>query len=358
MKDINRDSIIKNTIKSQFPKIILDKKLIEDTKINNFYNNNWKYETKQKIINESKYCSNEEILVEIKILWKELGIKEKYQSEFESFLTILNNPERISKLLYLEKNNLLVLKKCLIKFMKEKETRATYIQSLEELNNKCYIFLNQQKNIDISLIREINNCIKNIRISSLNAINNYIKVKEKLSVLFTEDKIDLNVLNKNFLFDNNYLINMNSELNFFKKSIINNVLDVNNQENFDTFLTRYNNTNNIDKNVINNLNFDLINEIEKCRYYIFQEEIIYNLKSLNQFKQKIQKKKMYKLSKSNFKKKINKCNYKTLNNIDKRLFKLKTNEGRKYEKIFLNSFKKLNSIKNANRHITRILSSE
>ena len=358
IKDMNRHPVINNIIKSQFPKILIDKKLIEDTKINNFDNNNWKYETTQKIINKNKYTSNEELLEEIKILWKELGIKEKYRFEFESFLTIMNYPERITKLLYLEKNNLLILKNYLIKFMKEKETRATYIQSLEELNNRYYNFLNQETNIDNSLIREINSCIKNIRISSLNVINNYIKVKEKLSVLFTDDKIDLNVLNKNFLFDNNYLLNMNSELIFFKKSIVNKILDINNQENFDTFLTRYNNTNNTNNNIINTLNFDLINAIEKCRYFIFQEEILHNLKSLNQFKQKFRKKKIYKLSKNNFKKKINKYNYKTLNNIDTRLFQLKTNKGRNYEKIFLNSFKKLNSTKITNKHITRILGSE
>jgi hypothetical protein len=78
---------------------------------------------------------------------------------------------------------------------------------------------------------------------------------------------------------------MNSEVYFFKTSNINDILGINKQENFDTFLTIYNNTNNTSNNLINNLNFELINAIEKCRYYIAQEEISYNLKSLNQFKQ-------------------------------------------------------------------------
>ena len=284
-----------------------------------------------------------ELYEEIKILWTELGIKHEYQNEFEPFIVNTKNLDRRMKFLSLEKNNLIQLKKSLIKFMKEKEFRSKNIGLLKELNSGIYISILKEKRINSSLIKQVIDCIKDIRISSINLVRNIIKIRENLAIFFNKDKIDMDVLYKNFLFENSYLLKMNFELNFLKSSEINKVFEINEEENLDTFLTLYDKIKNNEDKYVNNVSIEILNAIEKCRYYIFQEGIANKLKPLNRASLSNCNKRIFLLSKNNFIKKKDNDFFQTSgrDNNNRKLKEIKTNLGRNYGKLFLNSIKKI-----------------
>ena len=308
----------------------------EADKLNHLQSKSSAFERKQQNINKTELDS--EIFEEIKILWQELGIKYEYQNEFESYLINIENPEKRMKYLTFEKNNLTELKNSLIKFRKEKQLRTRNIELLKELNSGIYISLTKEKKIKSSLIKQVVECIKEIRISSINLIRNLIKIRENLVVSFSKDKINYSVLYKNFLFQNNYLLKMNFELKFLKSSEINKIFEINNEENFDTFLTMYIKVKNNNEKLESKMSTEILNEIEKCRYYLFQEGVINNL---NNMTLNNSQKKFYLLSKNNIMK--NNINFKTSekNNLDSKLNSLKSNFGGNYRELFLNSVKKV-----------------
>jgi hypothetical protein len=131
---------------------------------------------------------------------------------------------------------------------------------------------------------------------------------------------------------------MNFELKFLKSSEINKIFEINNEENFDTFLTMYIKVKNNNEKLESKMSTEILNAIEKCRYYLFQEGVINNL---NNMTLNNSQKKFYLLSKNNIMK--NNINFKTSekNNLDLKLNSLKSNFGRNYRELFLNSVKKV-----------------
>jgi hypothetical protein len=311
----------------------------EADKLNHLQSKSSAFERKQQNINKTELDS--EIFEEIKILWQELGIKYEYQNEFESYLINIENPEKRMKYLTFEKNNLTELKNSLIKFRKEKQLRTRNIELLKELNSGIYISLTKEKKIKSSLIKQVVECIKEIRISSINLIRNLIKIRENLVVSFSKDKINYSVLYKNFLFQNNYLLKMNFELKFLKSSEINKIFEINNEENFDTFLTMYIKVKNNNEKLESKMSTEILNAIEKCRYYLFQEGVLNNLNNLNNITLNNSQKKFYFLSKNNLKKNSINFNTSERNDLDSNLKTLKSNLGRNYRELFLHSVKKV-----------------
>ena len=296
-----------------------------------------------------------ELFKEIKILWNDLGIKKEYQEEFISFILNNENSEKRNKYITFEKNSLMKLKKNLMNYMSEKENRTKNIKLLKQLNNDIYISFIRENKINSSLIIQIIECIKNIRISSINLVKNHLKIRENLFVFFTKDKINFDVLYKNFLFDDNYLLRMNFELQFLNGSQINKIFILNNKENFDTFLTNYSRVKNNEEKLINNLSQEILNVIEKCRYYIYKEEIINKLNSANNIHSNSYKKICLLSKKTYMKNKYNEKPKTPKNHLDKKIQLIKTNLGRNYGKIFQHSFKKIKIPKNfwkKNAHYT------
>ena len=158
--------------------------------------------------NKTSYYQNsdlkeeDELFSEIELLWDELGITDEYQDQFELYLGTIFNAEAKNKFLILEKNNLNKTKKLLIKLLKEKKNRLKNIELLKQLNNDLKLRnINGKLRIGKETIKSIVDCIKAIRINSINVINNIIKVRESLSCLSIEDKINFEILDKNFSFD-------------------------------------------------------------------------------------------------------------------------------------------------------------
>ena len=239
--------------------------------------------------NKTSYFKNsdlkeeDELFSEIELLWDELGITDEYQDQFELYLGTIFNSEAKNKFLIIEKNNLNKTKELLIKLLKEKKNRLKNIELLKQLNNTLKLNnINGELRIGKDTIKRVVDCIKAIRLNSVNVINNIIKVRESLSCFSIEDKINFKILNKNFSFDNNYLLKMNSELSFLKYSEINKIFEKNDpDEILDTFVTIYNNVINHNENekISNLISKEMSNAIDKCRYYIAQDGFLNNIKT-------------------------------------------------------------------------------
>ena len=245
---------------------------------------------KTSYFKKSDLKEEDELFSEIELLWDELGITDEYQDQFELYLGTIFNAEAKNKFLILEKNNLNKTKELLIKLSKEKMNRLKNIELLKQLNNTLKLSnINGELRIGKETIKSIVDCLKAIRINSINVINNIIKVRESLACFSIEDKINFEILNKNFSFDNNYLLKMNSELSFLKYSEINKIFEKNDpDEILDTFVTIYNNVINHNENekISNLISKEMSNAIDKCRYYIAQDSFLNNIKTRKILKSK------------------------------------------------------------------------
>ena len=289
--------------------------------------------------------SNDEQLLEIELLWNELGITDEYQDQFELYLGSIDYYENRNIFLINEKNNLIKIKEGLIKFSKEKKIRLKNIEQLKKYNNIMKDNFLVDNKIKKELLKDIIDCIKSIRINSVNVINSLIKVREVMTCYSLEDKIDFERINKNYFFDNNYLLKMNSELSFLKYSEIKNIFEKNNKEdNIDTFLTLFTEIRkNGNEKISTAISKELLNAIEKCRYYIMQDSFLNNIRIKKILKVNYRKNNLQKMKnkKGNSLMTLSSTGFKDLNNnfIDAKLFKLKTQLGKDYNNIFLNSNK-------------------
>ena len=89
------------------------------------------------------------------------------------------------------------------------------------------------------------------------------------------------------------------------------------------------------------MSVEILNAIEKCRYYLFQEGVLNNLNNLNNITLNNSQKKFYFLSKNNLKKNSINFNTSERNDLDSNLKTLKSNLGRNYRELFLHSVKKV-----------------
>ena len=289
---------------------------------------------------------NDEQFGEIELLWDELGITDEYQDQFEIYLNSMNNRETKNRFIMIEKNNLNKLKDSLIKFSKEKMNRNKNIELLKNLNivlKENNIF-NENK-ISKDLLKEIIDCIKAIRINAVNIINSLIKVRESMNCYSLEDKINFERIHKNFLFDNNYLLKINSELSFLKYSEIDKIFEKieDEEENFDTFLTKYVKTKKNEKEIIP-ISKELMNAIDKSRYYIMQDSFLNNIRTKKLLKlnnKHTPTQKFNKNTKVNSLMALSNMGFRDNNNnfMDVKLHKLKNELGNDYNNIFLNTNK-------------------
>ncbi len=289
---------------------------------------------------------NDEQFGEIELLWDELGITDEYQDQFELYLGTINNSEGRQRFLMMEKNNLNKIKDALIKFSKEKKNRIKTIELLKQLNNIVKQNIKKgEKKISKELLKQIIECIKSVRLSSVNVVNNFVKVRESMTCFSIEDKINFEKIYQNYLFDNNYLLKINSDISFLKYSEIDKIFEKNNpDETLDTFLTLYNDIKkNENEKISNPMSKDLLNAIDKCRYYIMQDSFLNNVKT----------KKILKNNRNltqKFNNKYKGYSLMTLSNVgsrgdynpnfmDLKIHKLKSELGKDYNNLFINANK-------------------
>ena len=312
-----------------------------DIIINNYnYNNNINQKDKEEY--------KEELLI-IKNLWEDLGVTQEYQDQFNNFL-VYENMRKV--MLNHEKENLQKFRNSLMKLKKEILNRENNIESLIKIIRA----IENQNEIE-NLLKEVINIIKSLRLNAVNIVFYMQKIRELSFYYYFQGKWDLTKIKKEYLFNNSYLLKMKDDLNFLRNTILKNYIEMNNTP-FDAFLTNCSirNKDNKDKIIIP-LTEELSKIIEKCKYYIIQDQLLDNIYTNNCLSQfttraisgKIRIKKFspwspkHKKSINNFmsykelNNSLNKCQQSKKINLSKTIYLLRNDSPIEYNNLFLNN---------------------
>ena len=240
--------------------------------------NKYSYKRNYPIIElpESTNTDFKEELTLINTLWDELGITEDYKYQFNQILDLNLYDQKIIFIQEIE--NLQKFKNALIKLKKEIFNRENNIQNLI----KIIKILDTDGIFNQNLLKEIINIIKNLRLNAVNIIIYINRVRELGFYYYFQGKWDLTKIKKEFMYNNNYLLQMNQDLSFLKNSSISDYIQMGNGT-IDAFLTNcsqlnknnylYNNNNKI----IIPISDDLTKLIEQSIHYVIQDQIIDNI---------------------------------------------------------------------------------
>ena len=249
--------------------------------INNISQNNDSQDSKKEKIND--------LYSTIQTIWNDLGITKTYQIQFHNSINNLKE-EQVRNILIIENNNLKQFGQAVLKLSNEITSRENHIHSLQRnmvalSKNQSYLEDENAEKIERNrekLILEIIGLIKALRINSINVINSFNNLRELSTFYRLRGKIDMKLINSDYKYNDNYLQKMKTDMNFLKSSkIMKKYFDMNNGE-IDAFLT------NFDSQPSNNLNYinynsnkakvpvskEFKDEIIKCRYILFQEDIL------------------------------------------------------------------------------------
>ena len=215
----------------------------------------------------------------ITTLWDELGVTEDYRYQFNQIIdSNIYNP----KIIFIqEKENLQKFKTSLMKLKKEIINRENNIENLI----KIIRMIDNQKELNQNILKDVINIIKNLRLNAVNIVIYINRVRELGFYYYFQGKWDLTKIKNEYTYNNNYLLQMNEDLNFLKKSYISNYIEMGNGK-IDAFLT---NCSQLNKENINNdkiiipIQDDLIQLIEQSIFFVTQDQImdnIYQKKSL------------------------------------------------------------------------------
>ena len=232
----------------------------------------------------------------VKSLWNDLGVNIEYQNEFKKFYNGLENDKEKMELLINEKNHLRNFRESLIKLSEEISNRDDNIFNLKkycnEIEKHTYILDNyinscnnkikeeEREEIPSDLFYLIQKEIKNYRINTVNVINRIINIREISSYYELNKKWDISNINRSYAFKQNYLLIMLNDIEFFNNSILFNYITTdNNLPKTDLFFS------NCKYLVINentklklSISLELQAEINKCKYVIFQDNLLNNIK--------------------------------------------------------------------------------
>ena len=168
-----------------------------------------------------------EIYKKILTLWKELGVNYIYQSIFNQVINELNEKEKNEYFKYeFDKlNNLYNIVQLIKNDIKNRENIIFQLQT--NYNNKI-----DKKNFDEETIKQIISIFNDIRKYSLDIIHNILLLKKEIGFDLSTNKYDIN---KFFSFEKNYIIKINSDLDFLTTSSLNQYFSF---EKSDPFLSR------------------------------------------------------------------------------------------------------------------------
>ena len=243
-------------------------KLNEKEKNQTIYHRNYAY-----IENENSKTTYEEEIFIINTLWDELGITEEYKYYFNKLIKSFNSYYS-NIILFQEKENLQKFKTSLIKLKKEISNRETNINKMK----KIIKILDAEKEPNSNLIKEIVKIIKNLRLNAVNIVIYINRVRELSFYYYFQGKLDLTKIKNEYMYNNNYLLQMNNDLCFLKSSSISNYINFG-HEPCDAFiincsqLNEFNNNNKITVPISD----DLMQLIEQSIFFIFQDKILDNI---------------------------------------------------------------------------------
>ena len=281
----------------------------------------------------------QEEVIELKELWKTLGITQEYQINFWKMLSKYTEKEKIDKYLSYEKKDLTQLKLELEKLQNEIIKRETDLKRIKQINmiylenEELYNLyknlddkkkleekeeekLNKYKDNKDKLENEIENILKSLRLHTINTVCLFSKFINQYNYYFTSGKIDINQMEKGFEFHRNYLLKIKSDTNFLQCSSLTTLYDFSKFENDPFFLSLLKSNEDQDNFKYLTATEDTLNKINQCMYIIDQEEILYNM---NQLKKENKKPCFVKINQNligtNLKKEIQTLNRKTIKKL-------------------------------------------
>ena len=179
-----------------------DKSIMKDFKINkrSYSYSNIKSANKNEII-----INNNQIINEIKILWKKLGgINEQYKNKFVDKINYLNNDDKIH-FFFQEKNEIMNLLDILDKLNKTINQRKNIHMQLKNINN----------NNNFQKIQDIINLLITLRQTSIDIIKYFIQFKKEISYDIVNSKYKLeNIIN----FPSSYLIHIENDTSYLSSN--------------------------------------------------------------------------------------------------------------------------------------------
>ena len=179
-----------------------DKSIMKDFKINkrSYSYSNIKSANKNEII-----INNNQIINEIKILWKKLGgMNEQYKNKFIDKLNYLNNDDKIH-FFFQEKNEIMNLLDILDKLNKTINQRKNIHMQLKNINN----------NNNFQKIQDIINLLITLRQTSIDIIKYFIQFKKEISYDIVNSKYKLeNIIN----FPSSYLIHIENDTSYLSSN--------------------------------------------------------------------------------------------------------------------------------------------
>ena len=252
---------------------------------NNYNSNNNIFNIKNEEFNDNNFNFsnlNENKKAQINLiinLFEDLGVTNEYQNIFINYIINLND-EQFNKYLELEKKNLLKFRNILLNLNKEIISREENINNLKNFENVVLKTFNIGYNkLNNSILDDIIICIKAIQLNSIKIVILMNKINKINSFSNLKGKINLDKINKNYLYNKDYLIKMNDDVQFLENSELNKYIQFNNAKLDTFFLCCNSNENNIN---FNNKRFipvddETKNSIIKCKYILSQEKIFRNI---------------------------------------------------------------------------------
>ena len=231
-------------------------------------------------LEENTNTDYKEELYVISTLWDELGVTEDYRYQFNQILeSNICNP----KIMFCqEKENLKKFKTSLIKLKKEIYNRENNIENLIKIIKT----LETQKEANQNLLKEAINIIKNLRLNAVNIVIYINRVRELGFYYYFQGKWDLTKIKNEYMYNNNYLLQMSEDLNFLKNSCLSKYIEMGNEK-IDAFITNCSQLNKEymfnNNKIIIPISDDLIQLIEQSIFFVIQDQImdnIYQKKSL------------------------------------------------------------------------------
>ena len=270
---------------------------------------------------------NEELSL-IQIIWDDLGVSEEYQNQFLKFMKNLSE-ENKREYFEMEKNYLKKFRDSLFKLSKEISSREKNIEDLKKFDEIIKTsFPDKEKKLNEQILLDIQNCIKLLRINSVNIVNYMYKIREISTYSFQKGKYNLEKLNPAYLYNPNYLIEMGNDMDFLKKSSLNNYIDMTNGE-YDAFLSNCHPKNEKKKNnkIYVPIGNDLMKTIKNAKYIIMEDILLNNIQKKNdQSKIIILKKRKFRGISADIR---------SINKSNRSLIKVKSNAD--YNNLFLKS---------------------
>ena len=317
---------------------------------------------------------NEEYSI-IQKIWEDLGITYKYQIQFDNYIRTVSE-SKLKNIFTNEKKSLKRFGEALIKLSKEITSRENNIHSLQRylfsLDNCGNYFDEENEKIKRnreSIIMNIISLIKSLRLNSINVVTHFLKVREISTYYKLVGKIDMKLINKDYNYDEKYLVKMRTDMNFLNESPkLSKYFDMNNTE-IDAFLTNFSprSTNNYSYSKINSnkvkipINDDLKKIINQCRYVLLQETFFDNI-SLTQAHDNSNEQMMNLINRNNSLK-INSDTYSKLRNNSKIKF-FKSEDNNMYanknesQNMFNNKYSNNNLFSMEEKEIRKLMESD